>query len=57
MNMINTHLQVQRHRKENDNAHKHLWNNTEVEQQVPRVRLKGRIKLNFSTTYAVDCGA
>ena len=30
---------------------------TEVEPQVPCVRLRGRINLNFSTTYAVDCGA
>ena len=30
---------------------------SEVEPQVPCVRLRGRIKLNFSTTYAVDCGA
>ena len=32
-------------------------NITEVEPQVPCVRLSGRINLNFSTTYAVDCGA
>ena len=31
--------------------------NTEVELQVPCVSLRGRINLNFSTTYAVDCGA
>ena len=30
---------------------------TEVEPQVSCVRLRGRINLNFSTTYAVDCGA
>ena len=35
------------------------YNSTEVEPQVPCVRLRGlgRINLNFSTTYAVDCGA
>ena len=32
-------------------------NTTEVEPQVPCVRLRARINLNFSTTYAVDCGA
>ena len=38
-------------------AHTHVSNITQVEPQVPCVRLRGRINLNFSTIYAVDCGA
>ena len=36
--------------------HIHIHVITQVVPQVDALRLRGRISLNFSTTYAVDCG-